>query len=108
MEAEGHEGDAAAAAGTAQQQPAVQLPAAAPAAVSRSSSRSLGRSPESIARESRRIELHVAGVPPKAARVFARMSITLGQPMRQDMEWAVACLAEEEVTLSYREGSSWR
>ena len=43
-------------------------------------------------------------MPPKAAKVLARMCITLGQLMRQDVEWAVACLAEEEVTLSDREG----
>ena len=119
VEAEGQEGDAAAAAGTAQQQAgdavaaagtaqqqaAVQPAAAAAAVVSRSSSRSSGRPPASVATEGRRNELQGASVPPKAASVLARMCITLGQLMCQDVEWAVACLAEKEVTLSSR---SWR
>ena len=58
---------------------------------------------ESVATGNRRNELQEAGVPPKAARPLARMCITLGQLMRKDLVWAVACLAEKEVTLSYRE-----
>ena len=58
---------------------------------------------ESVATGNRRNELQEAGVPPKAASILARMCITLGQLMRKDLVRAVVCLAEKEVTLSYRE-----
>ena len=74
VEAEGQEGDAAAAAGTAQQRAGDAAAAAGTA------------------------QQQVAGRP-RADVHHARAAHAC-----QDMEWVVACLAEEEVTLSYREG----
>ena len=47
--------------------------------------------------------LRVAGVPQAAAVALARLSISLVVLQSYPVEWAVACLAEEKVTLGPRE-----
>jgi hypothetical protein len=42
----------------------------------------------------------VGGVPPAAATVLARQCISLATLKDYPVEWAVACLVEERVTLS--------
>ena len=45
----------------------------------------------------------MSGVPLAAAKVLARQRVSLAVLKDNPVEWAVACLAKEKVTLSLRE-----
>ena len=99
VEAAGQETDAAVAEGAAQEPAAAQAMEEGGRAASKPSSKSSGKSEGSVARKM----LRLAGVSPAAAVALARLSISLVVLQSYPVEWVVACLAEEKVTLGPRE-----